>query len=396
MSSSSTARTGGPSAPEARTPGRRSAVTAAVVLALLVVTAAVMVFGIPVPPAPVDPLTVRDATAWLGGTFRSGAVQGLGSNSSSLVAVGNGPVDPTSLRTETLVAPASPGGASRNESPTFADTFGLGAPFAVAANASAWMIGGQFRSASSAAGALVAWGPAGLDDLSSDLGSAFAGGGVWAVAWNGTAWLVGGNGTHGAALVSIEAGRVVDLSPELPPGRASAWVQWLAWNGSGWLVAGEGVLGTWWHGAYSDLWPVSPFHAGGVFGADWNGDEWLVGGGAPAGLAFLRGSTLVAGPALPPAFDRWVNIVFAAPGGWMVGGRGTDSAGGPQPELVWVADSGAVIDLSTSLPSAFSGGEVLAGVRAPFLGPGVVVLGGIGDLRSSSEGGVGALCEVET
>lgn len=378
------------------TVSRAARATGVVVLALLTLAAGLGVAFEPHAPAlPGNTIAVVNATALLGGMYRPGAVQGVSGNASALLLGGNGPFAERSGPTVPLLTLVGPDAMPQNASAPAAGAFGEGAPFVVAWNGSSWLIGGERLAAGAPSGALVELRAGVWTDRTPGLGTAFAGGGVWALGWNGTDWLVGGSGSAGAVLLALGPGSDRNLSALLPNNTAADWVQWLAWNGTGWLVGGGGVFGTLEGARYHDLLPSSPFRSGGVFSADWNGSAWLAGGGAPAALAVVRGTEVVGQPELPPGFDRWVNIVFWTPEGWIVGGRGTTSGGASAPELALWATSGILVDDSALLPTSFAGGEILAGARAPSLGPDALVVAGEGALDPATGSGYGALAEIE-
>lgn len=353
-----------------------------------------MAFEPPAPAASVPGIAVVNATSWLGGMYAPGAVQGIAGNASAVLLGGNGPFAVRSGPTVPLLTLVPANSPATNVSASIAPWFGAGAPFVVAWNGSSWFVGGERLIGATPSGALVELHAGTWTDRTSELGSAFVGGGVWALGWNGTAWLIGGSGSSGAILFALRGDSVTNLTSLMPHTTANTWVQWTAWNGSGWLVGGGGVFGTLEGLDFHDLLPQSPFQSGGVFAADWNGTAWLAGGGAPAALAVVRGSAIVATPLLPTAFDRWVNVVFWTPEGWLVGGRGTSLGGLPTPGLALWTASGQIVDEATLLPSSFGGGEILAGARAPSLGARSLVVAGEGSLDPATGSGEGALAQV--
>ena len=409
-----------------RSPNERAALLVAVVgvASLLVVVAVGIGFSLRTAPSPGPPLSelctrtvaVSNTTALLGNAFDDGAVWGVGTNATSVLAGGTEAyAAPTDINRPALVELE---GASRDAKGINLTTplgvyFADGGIYAATGNGTTWMIGGQGSTSPGAAPSpvLIEWNSSGVVNLTAEIvpyfGSAAVPGGpsdlgVWSTAWNGSAWLVGGTGASGAVLLAVRDGEVTPLTLSVPGDASDDYVIVTAWNGTGWLIGGFGILDTYAHGAMTDLLGGSPFAGSGVYGADWNGTSWLLGGGSPSALAVLEGERLVPGPALPASFrGAWVNSIVALPSsvwiggcsGWLLAGLGLTGSGAYTSALaLWVpGPSGAMVDLTGLLPSSFVGGEVEDATWAPSLGPYAIVLSGQGDLNLTSGASVGAL-----
>ncbi|MCI4340606.1 MAG: hypothetical protein L3J73_05005 [Thermoplasmata archaeon] len=388
------------------TPEPAHRVAATVVVLLLVVTAVGVaawsssLVGSPVSGTHVGAIGgVEDLSSRLGATFHPGAIQGFGSNDTTVLIAGISAWDKPAGRTQPVLASLTAGGGVVNETPSVARQFTDGGVFGTVWNGSAWLVSGEATWGSLNEGVLLSYSGGVWTNLTPVLGPYFENGGIWAVGWNGSSWLLAGNTSAGAVMVGYAAGVPTNLTNLLPPQRAGDWIQLLVWNGDAWMIGGKGVFGTLALGHYTDLLAGSPFRLGGAYAADWNGTAWLVGGGLPAALVIVEGGSLVAAPALPAGFDRWVNAIVWTSAGWIVGGKGSASVPGDlgsAPELaVWSPYHASLSDLSASLPAAFNGGQVQFAWWAPILGPHVVLIVGQGDLNSVTGSSVGAMAELD-
>ncbi|MCI4316913.1 MAG: hypothetical protein L3J96_00100 [Thermoplasmata archaeon] len=328
---------------------------------------------------------VQNETSELGATFEHGAPQAFGYNGSVVLLTGvvGAPVNSTVpfALLGALGGVPSPGPAP-NLSAEIAGEFPGGDTLGIGWNGTAWLIAGEAAWRGYSGGAVVALSDGRWTNLTGVVGPYFSGaGGIWFVAWNGTSWLLGGASGRGAALVSLHGSTVHDLTELLPNRGPNTWIQFLAWNGTGWLVGGYGVFGELSAGRYTDLFASSMFGGGGMYAADWNGSAWLVGGGTPGTIEYLYGSQLVPGPTLAATFSMWVSTIVWDGDGWFIGVAGAKPTHLHTAELEYLeSETGALLDLSTRLPGAFSGGQVQYGALAPFLGPGAVLLIGQGGL----------------
>lgn len=142
----------------------------------------------------------------------------------------------------------------------------------------------------------------------------------------------------------------------------------------------------------TSLLEVSPFASGGVYSGAWNGSAWLV-GGTPDGIAVVQGTSVAVGPGLPGSPAGWVNAIVAVPGGWVVAGGRVLSGGENQPQLALVGEGsgGAVVDVSSELPTSFRGGWVQFAGWEEASSPALLLLAGIGGDQPSLGDGSGAL-----
>jgi hypothetical protein len=349
---------------------------------------------ITVPGGTVD---VADLTPQLGATFHPGAIQGFGTNATTILYAGISVWNrPQELSWPELDRQLS-GGAIENLTPQVEASFHEGGVFGTVWNGSSWLISGESTWGNDSGGVLLSLEGGRWSNLTPLVRPYFRDGGVWAVGWNGSSWLLAGNSSGGSTLVSYRLGHLQDLTAVLPANRPGGWIQLLVWNGSSWMVGGKGAFGLLQGGRYTDLRTGTPFAGSGVFGADWNGTAWVVGGGPPAAIAIVRGSSVLASPALGPAFDAWVNSVVWTPSGWLLAGKGfAGASGGSTPQLaLWSGSSSATAtDLSAYLPASFARGQVQFAAWAPPLGSRVLLLVGQGALDSSSGYSEGALASM--
>lgn len=352
-------------------------------------------------PRPTEAFGVQNETSALGPVYHPGIILGAASNGSVALLGGIGVYTKVPEYTLPDLASATVDSGQvvvTNLTPAVNPYFFEGGVYAMGWNGSAWLLGGQagWGGGSHNAGSLVAFSEGRFVNRTTLLGTAFAGGGVFAMGWNGSAWLLGGNSTTGPALESIAGGKVTNLSAKLPLRDPSGWLQTIDWNGNEWLIGGEGVFGLLTGSNYTDLWDSAPFGGSGVYAADWNGSVWLAGGGAAA-LVTVRGQVVQSAPPLSGRFDQSVTFVAAVPGGWLLGGTGTSSAGGFAPELAYWDGSGPTatsLDLTAELPSAFLGGDLQAGCLAPAFGPDRALVVGEGQYNNETGFGLGAMALV--
>jgi hypothetical protein len=333
---------------------------------------------------------LHDVTSLMGETFADGAPQAFGWNGTAALVTGVvGSPGPDTVPFPLLAQLGDSTGKVPpiNRSGEVATLFAGGDTLGLAWNGSAWLITGEAAWGDLASGAAAAYGEGVWTNLTPAVGPFFSGaGGVWFDAWNGSAWLLGGQSGTDAALVAIQGSQVTDLTALLPNNGPDRWIQFIAWNGTDWLIGGRGVFGLLHGNRYTDLLPGSDFTHGGMFAADWNGSTWLVGGGTPGRIEFLRGGQLTRGPVLSDALTWWVSAIVWDHAGWYLGGEGSGPNWTYTSVLEYLdATTGAMVDLTPRLPSAFLGGQIqFAALAAPF-GPTAVLMVGQGGLSQDSK-----------
>jgi hypothetical protein len=349
------------------------------------------------PPSPIKFL-VNDLTGLLGPTFHPGAIQGFGSNTSTVQFTGIGEYDKPTDFSLPVLAQIQAGGSGpigTNKTPVIEQYFRNGGTYGAAWNGTAWLLTGEATWGTRNVGTGIFMSGTSLTNLTPKIERYFPGEGVWIAAWNGTSWLIGGNSTSGAVLVSITGSVFTNLSGVLPTHSSNDWIQLLAWNGTSWLVGGHGIFGTLENGRYTNLLPQSPFVGNGVFAADWNGANWLVGGGAPASIVRLSGTSLIPAAPLPSDFRAWVSAIVAFSGGWLLVGQGTVNASVDTPAMAyWSGSTGTMTDLTTLLPGSFQGGQPAFAGKSPLFGPSAILIAGWGGYNTVTGLSTGAVAEV--
>lgn len=370
------------------------------VLSGLVGVVVVVAIVAPILPSPGGPLgrvpaiQARDETGALGGLFHPGVILALASNGSAALVGGIGVYTKHPELTLPVLGeltPAGDGVAVKNLTPLVDPYFYEGGVYAIGWNGTGWLLAGQAGWGGSNYGSVVSRDGVGFHNLTRLVAPYFAGGGIFALGWNGSAWLLGGNSSKGIALVSLEGRGVIDLSPILRGHDTTGWVQLLSWNGIQWLVGGQGVFGTLEGFRFSDLLSATPFSDSGAWAADWNGSTWVAGGGRGA-LAIIQ-EGVVRGSTLAHGLDQAALFVVHLPNGWLVGGKGTNTARGLAGVLLFWAGGGpaGVADLSAYIPASFDGGEIQGGAWSPAFGPDSFLLVGDGHYDNATGYGVGAL-----
>lgn len=344
---------------------------------------------------------VSNITSTLNGMFNPGSIQGLGSNSTAVLALGASYYSKSTdynlpeladlfIRSGVLQA--------SNMTGEIASYFNDGAMFGAAWNGSSWLLTGAAIWGSMHTGELVTLKGSSVTNITDMVSGYFNGGGIWVDAWNGTGWLVGGNSSQGSVLLFIQGNRVTDLSGFLPNNKAGDWIQLLAWNGTGWFIGGKGTAGTLMGGTYTDILQQSVFRDSGVFAAAWNGNSWLFGGGPPAAIEEYSNGNVLPQAKLPASFNSWVNSILTAGSGWLIGGKGVQNGSVFIPELAYLPYStpagGNVTDLSGKLPSSFNGGQVQSMLSPQLGGSTFYILAGQGNYNNTTGKGTGALASV--
>lgn len=341
-------------------------------------------------------LRSADLSSSLAGVFHPGVILGAGSNQTDTLLAGIGVYARSPEYSLPVLADlrAGPNGPSvSNLTPAAEPYFFEGGTYALGWNGSDWLVGGQATWGGVNAGTLVSLRGETFTNLTPLIGPYFSGGGIYALGWNGTAWLLGGNSSTGIAVVAVHGNQVVNLTGLVPGRDPFGWVQLIAWNGAEWLLGGQEVFGTLAGGTYHDLLPSSPFVGSGVYSGAWNGSAWLAGGGG-GDLAVVRNDATRPAPLLPVRFDQAVLVIASYSAGWLIGGKGSTTAGGFAPALVtWDGATGSsgIVDLGALIPATFQGGELQGGGWAPAFGPGEFVVVGEGNYNTASGYGVGAM-----
>lgn len=359
------------------------------------------------PPPSVFNVTFMDRSASLGDLFHPGVILGVATNSTATLLAGITAYNRSSGSELPVIARSEATGSTwENITSPLNTQFWYGGVYSAVFNGSSWLLGGQasWRGIDTGSAAFLTGST--LVNITPQLGAIFAGGGIFAVGWNGSSWLIGGNSSTGIGLAAVTGAYVTDLSPQVGTHVHAGWVQAIQWSGKEWMVMGEGVFGVLRGSQYIDLDPQSPFLDNGCFAAAWNGTAWLVGGGAGK-TVLVQNDRVSAGPRMPAEFDQVVLFIANFGLGWIIAGKGLAANGSTMGEFVtWNGNTtGGVVDRSSDLPSAFSGGEIQAGavLEQMSLNPGgpaygasggggfSVILVGDGDYNYSSGAGTGAV-----
>lgn len=344
---------------------------------------------------------ISNLTANLNGMFDPGSIQGLGYNTTAVLALGVGYYNKATDYNKPVLAELSMKSGtfqSSNLTGDVAPYFAAGGLFGAAFNGSAWLLTGVAIWGSTHTGELVTLSGGTVSNITGLVPAYFDGGGIWVDAWNGTGWLIGGNSSTGSVLLSLQGRTVTDLSGILPNNVPGDWIQLIAWNGSGWFIGGRGTAGTLYDGKYTDVLQNSVFKNSGVFAASPKGNDWMIGGGPPAAIEMYSGGKMMPQASLPGDFNSWVNGIIDTGSGWLIGGKGSQPGYDFLPELAYLPDSssgtGSAVDLSSRLPSAFQEGQIQAMISSPLGAAGTYLLAGQGNYNNTTGSGTGALAQV--
>jgi len=288
-------------------------------------------------------------------------------------------------------------GAGKNLDSFISAFFGTGAVFGTTWNGSSWLITGQLSYGSQNVGAVISLSGGKFLNLTSKFYGYFKDGGAWIDGWNGTAWLVAGNNDNRASLVEYLNGSVTNLTPFLGYLPHGSWIQFLLWNGSAWFIGGHEIFGFLEGDHFVNELNASPFAKSGALSATFTRGEWIIGGGPPAKLLIVKGTSIVENLTPQSYLNDWVNGLVYYDGYLLAGGKGVDSSGLIHPALVAYSlrdGNFRSFNLSGDLATSFDGGQIQFMANVSFDGKNFVLVAGQGDYNPISGYSIGALEEI--
>ena len=337
----------------------------------------------------INPVTSMDnLTSLLDGYYDPGAIQTFGANNSSILISGTGLYNKaTDFSLPVLEQINSLSTIGVNESAIANRYFWQGGVFDTVWNGSSWLISGQITSGNNVSGALIALKAGVVQNFTSEISKYFRDGGAWFDNWNGTGWLVGGNCDNKASLIAFYHGKFFNYTPLLGNVSNGSWIQLLVWNGSSWEISGHGVFGFLKGNRFTNLLDDTIFKNSGVFAADFQAGSWFIGGGPPAGVQKITGSSITATLIPGGDFSRYVNAVVPYAGGFLIGGEGMLKPSNIAPELLYVhsdLSTGSVQNESGFLPLSFQDGQIQYMANVNFRSQIGVLIAGEGSYNETS------------
>lgn len=373
------------------------------IVVLIVIVAIVIAAGygiyyhvITTPPNASVNYSVVNLTGDLGNSFDPGSIQAFGSNSSSILLAGVGYSDKTTQTSNASLmqlGSLQPGNPGMELSTITNEYFHNGTVFGTAWNGTAWLLTGEAAWSGMSQAGIIALNGSAVVNLTSTMGHYFRDGGAWIDAWNGSGWLIGGNSDTAAVLVGYYHGEIINYTSALGPLPVHSWIQLLDFNGSSWLVGGHGVFGFLSSGHFTNMLNRTAFASSGVYAAQFTGNRWIIGGGPPAGIQIIIGSSIESAVLTPSFFNSWVNGICVYDNGYFIGGKGMHSNRFfPALYEMTISSSGTSFqNLSSLLPSSFEGGQVQFMSTISFQNNTGILIAGQGDYNATTAFSMGAL-----